>query len=818
MPRAGSVSLRSESWNPGPTLPRKRRLRMGLRLAAALWGHREARTRPALVAGHLPHFEARVEILRDARGLAHVYAEGERDLYAVLGFLQAADRFFQIDLLRHIGAARLSEWIGNPRAPKQGDELFAGRRVSDLDAFLRPFDFEAASHRDLAAMPGPARACVEAFAEGVNAALRAMDGVYPTEYLVVGRVRPWHPADCLLTARASGLAVTLINLENELTFDAVRSHAGDPLARRLYPEAPWQNAPQLTRHAVGSLPEPPVHLPSVGSNNWAVSGERSLSGAPILANDPHVPLLPLPTYWYPVHLECPEYRVQGGCFPGYPAFGFGHNGHFAWGCTTGFRDSWDLFRVHRLAEDAARYRTPTGSQEIESHRDPRRVRLGRRLELRWDSCEHGILYPGWTHGEGVDLAVRYVPSDAGRYITGYLALAAARSLEQQRSALRDMHEGPFDFNHVWAHRDGAFGWQLFGKLPQRQHDGLFVRDAHDPDAQWRGFVPFDAMPRLENPAIGYVATANSYTDPSQSDPVATRVHFEPRHRQDQIEAQLAANPIHRPEDSTDLQSDVRAKYAPALRDALLALLLPLRGDGSREDRALTLLKGWDGSFDAESSAASVFYFTRRALADRCFLAVLGPRVGKRFANGRRALPRLERLLLDPADPLRGDIESAAGQSLASLAGEALRAALDRLQARCGEDPSAWHWGDIQRVRLGTLLAELPGIGRRLRALEAAFPGDDYTVNPSRSLEADGRLRAFVAASSRFVCDLARPDEAWFAHSSGPSGDPGSAWHANLSVPWSRFEYFRAALGPADRVPDVVERVVVTAPAGGMRTE
>lgn len=808
-----SLSPVSKPWNPGPALPRKRRLAMAARLGASLGGRREAHTRPALVAPNLPSFEDRVEVLRDVRGLAHVYAERERDLYATLGFLQAADRFFQLDLLRHVGAARLSEWIGNPRAPARGDELFAGRRLSDLDAFLRPFDFEAASHRDLAAMPVGARACVEAFAEGVNAALRAMDGVYPAEYLVVGRVRPWHPADCLLAARASGFAVTLINLENELTFDAVRGHAGDDLARRLYPEAPWQHAPKLERRGEGSLPEPPVHLPSVGSNNWAVSADRSASGAPILASDPHVPLLPLPTYWYPVHLECPAYRVQGGCFPGYPAFGFGHNGSFAWGCTTGFRDSWDLFRVHRLPEDSTRYRTPDGHAAIEPHRETRRVRFGRRVELQWDSCEHGILYPGWTHDDGVDLAVRYVPSDAGRYVAGYLALAAARSVDEQRAALTEMNEGPFDFNHVWAHRDGDFGWQLFGKLPRRRHDGLFVRDAHDPDAQWDGFVPFDEMPRLERPAAGFVATANSYTDPTQMNPVATRVHFEPRHRQDQIEARLAATPAHRAEDSMALQSNVQALYAPALRDALLDHLAPLRGDDSREDHALARLAAWDGSFDNESGAAAIFYFTRRKLSEHCFLALLGSKVGKRYTNGRRALPRLERLLLDPGDPLRADIEAAAGRPLGALAAQALREALDRLQAQWGEEAASWRWGRIQRARLGTLLAELPGLGR-LRALDAPFPGDDYTVNPSRSLDDGKQLRAFVAASSRFVCDLARPEEGWFAHSSGPSGDPGSAWHANLSASWSRFEYFRSALGPADRMPDVVERVVVVPPAAG----
>lgn len=783
---------------------------MALRLAAAALGRRHVGTRPALVAANLPPVHGRLEIVRDARGIAHVWAEHERDLYAALGFLQAADRFTQLDLLRHIGAGRLCELFGNLRAPARGDEIFSGRCVADLDGFLRPLDFEAASHRDLEKMPARARACVEAFAEGVNAALRAMDGVYPAEYLLLGRVRPWHPADCLVAARASGFTVTLVNLENELTFDAVRGHAGDALARLLHPDAPWEHAPRLERRGEGSLPEAPVHLPSAGSNNWAVSGARSASGAPVLANDPHVPLVPLPTYWYPVHLECPEYRVQGGCFPGYPAFGFGHNGHLAWGCTTGFRDAWDLVRIHRLPGDPTRYRTPGGGAgTITAHRERRAARFGRRVELRWEACAHGVLYPGWTHHDGVDLAVRFVPSDAGRYLAGYLALAAARTVEEQRAALAEIHEGPFDFNHVWAHRDGAIGWQLFGRLPRRRRDGLFVRDAHDPDAQWDGFVPFEEMPRVENPARGYLATANACTDPAQCDArVATLAHFEPRHRQDQIEARLAATPAHRASDSMAIQADVRADYAPAQRDALLALLEPLPSPDTREGRACRILAAWDGGFGADSAAAAIFWFTRRALSDACFRALLGPKVGKRFADGRRALPRLERLLLDPADPLRAEIERAAGRPLAALAGEALRAALDRIERHCGPKPEGWRWGAIQRARLGTLLAELPWLGPRLLALDAPFPGDEYTVHPSRPLDEGRRLRAFVGATSRFVCDLGRPDEAWFAHSGGPSGDPGSAWHANLSEPWSRFEWFRSALGPPERVEDPVEHVVI----------
>jgi penicillin amidase len=788
-------------------LPRKRRLAMAARLVAAIAGRRVAGTRPALTPRTAPALRARVEVVRDRRGVPHVDAEHERDAYALLGFLQAADRFVLLDVIRHLGAGRVSELLGNWRAPRRGEEIFSGRAIADLDGFVRPLDFEAASHADLARMPAHARSCIDAFADGVNAALRAMDGVYPAEYLVLGRARPWHPADCLLAARTCGFVVSLVNLDNELVFDAVRGHVGDELARRIYPEAPWQHRPDLERHGEGTLPEPPVHVPSGGSNNWAVAGTRSSAGAPIVANDPHVPLVPLPTYWYHAHLEWPGARVQGGVFPGYPAFGFGHNGHFAWGCTTGFRDGWDLYRVHRVPGDHTRYRTVDGTGAIRAHREQRPARFGRSVTLEWESCEHGILYPGWKHDDGADLAVRYVPSDAGRYLAGYLALAASKSVDEHRAALAEMNEGPFDFNHVYAHKDGHFGWELFGRLPRRRRDGLFVRDAQDPEAQWDGFLDFAEMPKRLNPTDGVIATANSIVDAAQIGRVATLVHFEPRHRQERIERLLGERALHDVESFRSIQADVMADYAPPLRDALVELLAPFRDQRSREGRAVATLAAWDGSFPIDSVGAAIFFFTQKALSERMARALLGPRVGPRFANSRRAIPRLQRLLVDPADSLRADIEKAAAAPLAELAADALRAGLDRIASICGAE-SEWSWGRIQRARLGTLLAELPGVGARLLALDVPFPGDDYTVNPSRALDEGKRLRTFVGATSRFVCDLAHPDEAWFAHSSGPSGDPGSAWHANLSAPWSRFELFRSALWrPAD-VPDAVERVVI----------
>jgi len=791
-----------------PRLPRKRRGAMLAWFLTTRWATPEPRSRPALVAANFPPTHGRLEIVRDARGIPHVYAEDARDLYAALGWLQATDRFFFMDVIRHLGAGRLCGLIGNVAAPKR-DPLLGGKRMADVDGFVRPLGFEAQSERDVARLDPSAAVLLAAYADGVNAALTAMRGLYPPEYLFAGPIRPWRAADCLLAARACAFVVSLTAFENELTFDAIRGRLGDEAARRLYPDAPWESAP-ATYRVRGDVPEPelPLHGTGGGSNNWAVGPARSASGAPLVANDPHVPFLPLPTFWHHVHLDGPGVRVQGGVFPGCPVFGFGHNGALAWGCTTGFRDGWDLYRVRREPGDPARYRTAGGTGAITHHEEELPARLGRRVTIAWESCEHGILYPGWRHHDGVELAVRLVSSDLARWFEGCVALAASRTVDEHRTALAAMHEGPFDFNHVYGHRDGHIGWELYGRTPRRRGDGLFVRDADDPDGQWEGWVPFEAMPKHLAPARGFVATANSSTDPAHT-LVFTTTHCEPRYRTSRIESVLAAERAHTVETFAALQRDVASAHVPALRDAIVAIVASDGAAGAEvAGRAVDVLRAWDAVFGTDSSGAAIFGLLQRELPPRLFGPLLGSQLGARYANGRRALPRVHALLLDPADPLRADLERAARQRVDDVVRAAFAAVVGQLEAGQGPDPERWRWGVVHRVWLGTPLGIVPGLGRPFVALDAEFPGEEYTVNPSRTIPMRGRLYALVGATSRFICDLSRPEEALWAHSSGPSAEPRTTFFANLSGPWHRFEYFRSALWQADEIPDPVERLVV----------
>lgn len=797
-------------YSPPRTLRPKRRLASIARVAAGVLRGQRPKTFPALRPENLPPMQGPVQIIRDARGIAHIYAEQEADLYAALGFLQAADRFTQLDLLRHFGAGRLTELIGNPRMPSRSS-FFPGKRLSDLDAFVRPLGFEAASERDYENAPARVRACLEAFAAGVNAALEAMKGVYPIDHLFFGAVFPWRPWDCLVTARACALTVALAPLDIELAFDAVRARLGDEVARDFFPEAPWKQAPAIH---TGPVPEPelPLDTASWGSNNWAVSASRSASGAPLLANDPHVPLFPLPTFWYHAHLECPRYKVQGGSLPGCPVFLYGHNGALAWGVTTAYRDAWDLFRIHRLPEDPSLYRTPQGIGRIEQHSERHTVRLGQDFILTWESCEHGIIYPGWKHHDGVDLALRYVPSDGAAFVDGALNLIEARTVEAHRAALAEMHLGPFDFNHVYAHRDGTIAWEPYGRLVQRRASGLFVRDAHDPTAQWIGYLDFADSPKVRDPLRGFVVTANSFTDPEQSQQISSRTHVEPSYRQHRIERVLASFDRHSVTTFMALQSDIHSDYGVALRDAVCAILAPRYQDQAGvRGSAFRALRAWQGKFETTEVGPTILAYLVRDLTHFCFLGLLGEEVGNRFLRTRRGIPRMHRLLVDEHDPLRRHIEAALHCSWETLLVSSFERTVQRLAAQCGPDPVSWVWGRVHRIRLGILLAELPLVGRFFRVLDDGFPGDLYTVSPSVAIPTAWGLRPVVGASSRFICDLSRPDEAFFAHSSGPSADPTTTYHGSLTRPWRNFEYFRSGLWRPHEIPDPCEQVTLGGP-------
>ncbi|MFQ5467826.1 MAG: penicillin acylase family protein, partial [Kiloniellaceae bacterium] len=312
--------------------------------------------------------DAPVEVLRDGDGIVTIRAESERDAAFALGYAHAQDRLWQMDFMRRTGAGRLSE--------------VAGARTLRLDRFMRTLGLYRTAQANVEHLSPPVRALLDVYAAGVNAVIEDDDATLPIEFQIMRyRPEPWRPADSLIWARLMSLQLSG-NWSDELLRARTIRRLGPARAADLWPPYP-ADGPVALPDLAGALdglalerfasPLPWALAPKEASNSWVVSGTLTATGAPILANDPHL-TLDAPGVWYLARIETPERTFTGATAPGLPIPVLGQSGEIAWGFTTTESDTQDLF-VERPAPDApGLYATPDGPAPFETREEIIKVR------------------------------------------------------------------------------------------------------------------------------------------------------------------------------------------------------------------------------------------------------------------------------------------------------------------------------------------------------------------------------------------------------------------------------------------------------------
>jgi len=321
---------------------------------------------------------APVEIRRDDAGIVTIRAQGETDAYFALGFAHAQDRLFQMDLMRRVGAGRVSEIVG-------------GEAVG-VDRAMRVLGLYRLAEANFPLLPPAVRRALQAYADGVNAYLAWHDGAWPPEfYLLRYRPEPWRPADSLVWGRLMALQLSDNWLQEFLRWRLARRLTPDQL-ESLWPAMPPGGVAPQTGAAGPLFPEM-AGIPILGdlpgaSNNWVVAGDRSASGKPLLANDPHLGLT-APIQWYLARIETPTWMIAGATPPGVPFTLIGHNGKVAWGVTTTHSDTQDLFIERVLPQNPGRYETPEGPKPFVTREERILVRGGSDVVVTVRETRHG---------------------------------------------------------------------------------------------------------------------------------------------------------------------------------------------------------------------------------------------------------------------------------------------------------------------------------------------------------------------------------------------------------------------------------------------
>jgi len=785
-------------------------------LRAALQADVAARAKAALapLAGDvvLDGLDEPVEVIRDRWGVAHVYAKTLDDLFFAQGFVAAQDRLWQLELWRRTAEGRLAE-IAGPSA--------VGR-----DTFARLLRYRGDPEAEWRSYGPEARRIVEAFVRGVNAQIAhvtARPEQLPLEFQITGlRPSPWTPE--VVISRMAGYVMTR-NAQSEvqrarlaqavgaarvaefmppdppvpvtvpdgldladITADVLAMAADADAAVRLDvpatapvgrfgPVAPARAVASALADAPGLsvAPRPATVLAgladtysTIGSNNWVVSGGRSTSGKPLLANDPHRALR-LPSLRYTIHLNGPGWDVIGAGEPALPGVAAGHNGRVAFGFTIVGIDQQDLYveRLDPANPDRYLYKGQWDPVRVEREEIAVRGEPPRVVELRF--TRHGpVVHVDRARSRAY--ALRWVGMEPGT--AGYLAslsLNTARSWPEFLAAASQW-KVPSE-NLVYADVDGNIGWIAAGLAPVRANwNGLMPVPGHEGRFEWDGFLPVRDLPQAYNPRSGALATANHNILPPGY-PKMLGYEWGAPHRYRRIVELLEAKRTFTAGDFARLQHDELSIPARTIVDALrVAVTVRPVAPGDRA-RAVALLTGWDAVLDQQSAAAALYALwlphLQRGLAE----AVTKPE-DRPYAPERLPLEGLLDLLGRPSPA-----------HLEVLAGPALDHAMAEARQRMGDDPAAWAWGRLHRAHFEHPLATTPERAALLNLPDVPRGGDGTTVN-NTGME----LRQVHGASFREVIDLADWDRSLTINVPGQSGQPGSRHYGDLLPLWAAGQY------------------------------
>lgn len=761
---------------------------------------------------------APVAISRDREYVPHVFAKSRRDLVFGLGFAHAQDRLWQMELSRRSGQGRLSEIFGE--------------RSFTTDVFLRTLDLYGHAERSLAALTAQDRQDLDAYADGVNAFMTRRTGWFeprlaPEFILLRHTPEPWRPADSMVIAKLMALqlganinhelarlayaaqGLKAAEIEDLMPSDAAEHAPPLPELAELYP---LQRAVLPGRRAAAGFVDAGM---GGASNNWVVAGARTRSGKPLLANDPHLGLT-APSVWYLAHLALEQagaapVNVVGASLPGVPLIVLGRTDALAWGYTNTGADVEDIFIEKLNPDNAAEYLTPEGWRAFV--REPMAIVVKgvgvRHLERR--RTRHGPVLPGFYRGLEALLGPGHVAAlqwtalsdDDTTLAVGLLA----PGLKTVADYMERMHRyvGPMQ-NMVVADASGHIGLIAPGRVPLRDPANTVAGRAPVPgwDARydWKGYVPFQDLPRLMDPPQGAIGTANTRIVAANAAQHLT-FDWDPAFRQRRIEELIiaAGRGPHDLNSMRQAQADVLSLAITRLQPLMTAAAQI----GEKVDQQLLdQLTGWDGSMRADLPEPLIFTAWLREAVRAIYHDDLGSAFDRFWGSRATALIRLLEGRATGRDWC-DDRTTSPRKSCGAVLAAALASAVEDLERRYGKDRSKWRWGDVHQAHsehrpLGAVgkIAGLLDVAAIFN-ISVASPGDDYTLDVGRmDFTSSEPFANRHAASYRAIYDFADLDRSLYMHTTGQSGNAFSPFYRSFAERWAKVDYIEIATKP-DRI-------------------
>lgn len=727
-----------------------------------------------------PGLNAPVEVIRDRWGVPHIYAQDMHDLFFAQGFVHAQDRLWQMELNRRTAQGTLSEIFG---------EL-----ALDTDRTARTFGFNRLAKADWEIYAKSGKEAVLAYTEGVNAFLEESNLRLPVEFtLIRHRPEPWHPLDSLAFMRAMIWQLSHA-WYGELVRAWVAQAVGAEHANELEIQYPVSNPDALPagiefnpldngEYRPGS--SSPFLQRGLGSNSWAVSGWKSMTGAPYLCNDMHLPTS-LPCLWYQVHLVAGDYQVTGVSLPGIPAVIVGHNAHLAWGMTLAYTDCEDLFIEEFDSDNPVRYRSEEGWRKAEIISESIKVKGRPKPHIEQVVVtRHGPVISDIAGYAQNHLAVNSMALRSFQTINGWLALNRATGWDDFVAAMCQI-EAP-QLSVAYADIYGNIGYWVTGKVPIRaKGDGRTPAPGSTGEYEWIAEVPFEEMPHALNPAQGYVVHTNNR--PISADyPYFLGDVWMNGYRARRIAEILESNVKLSPDDFCAMHLDFYC--IPGME--FVSRLKDVETSDPDVQLALGILRAWDGNLNPETVEGSLYEVTRYTLVRNLLEPGLGAELSSRLMGqglhpillptnefyGHDTVTMLR--LLDTPDSWW--IKQAGGRT--ALLEKSLKQAVAWLRENLGPDVANWQWGKIHQIPFSHALSLQKPLDKVFNRGPFPIGGDTDTICQTGMNPNDPYENKAWSPTFRQIVDLGDLSRSRSIIPPGQSGQLGSPHYADLVDPW-----------------------------------
>lgn len=769
----------------------------------------------------ISYLREKVTVDFDSHAVPHIAAKNTRDLFFVFGYLQARERLFQMDFMRRLARGELSEVLG-PIALEQ-DKMMRTLRIKTLSD-------ENAKNKQ--ALSKESREIVDGFIVGINAYIRENRKNPPLEFkLLFYKPRPWTASDSLSISYfmawmlASNWDSEVIRMRFRRKLDEKKAAellpVHDPVSPFIFSQEPSDvfqlELDQVTPKDPEKNREPALHKVEAGgetgkfffppapfasrlmpfpshaaSNSWVVSGVKTKSGKPILANDPHLTFM-LPSIWYEAHITDGELNAAGVFIPGLPLPAIGATPRIAWGLTTTMADVSDVY-VEKLNPEKTKYLFGKTWMPLKMEEERIRVRgKTKSYLLKVYLTHHGPLI-----NESFDIA-RKVKAPLALRWTGHYDNPARQLETVRRMCLAENSEefllalagwrNPVQ-NVVFADSGGNIGYMPAGlypaRMPAKTGQTGASGDSMEPvpgwkgKHEWMGFVPAHQIPQRVNPEAGFIVTANNTV--AENPPIFISRQYAAPYRAMRIEERLKQKEKLNLEDMQNLQMDTTMKDARHILPGLLPILKKgTTGMTTEQLKALSLLETWNFKARRQSAGAAVFHVFYYKLAEKVFKDELGEELFHTYRDmDSYWMYTLNKMVEKGESSFFDNVNTAKKEKLMDVTLDAFKEGISFLVENAGASPERWEWGRVHRITFPHPLGQFPPLSWVLNVGSFPAPGSSNTVNKSGIFLQDGAsilhrlllqglFKTAYGPSMRMIVDFSNPDEPLFVNTLGQSG-------------------------------------------------